>query len=521
MKHQLLQRAAALLPGILALCILCTACSKREKETEPESKAATMRLMKTEGTVDIDDDEGKSVPPVEKLKLYSGYNMGTQKASYAWINLDDVKLTKMDEKSEIEIQKADKKLEILVNRGNLYFNITEPLTEDENMEINTSTMVVGIRGTCGWIAAENERHGQVYLLEGKVNAKGRSADVDTDVDAGRMADVTVDENGGVNISVSEFSVSDIPEFVMEELKGDEELAARILAACGMDVLNPPVEAEEAHKAYETVVAEYQELVSRGINGTEDEEEYERVNWDEYPHVTEDIMFWGGPDYYGYYDIDGNGIDELILGNYSGHNENREDSYYSVGIYAFNGSEAVNIGETLTRFLADGTIVDMTNGGSVENVYRIGFDGFTREKQPYPDELVNEWQPEESGWFTSHGGYVYNEIEWNSFTATEDSQIDENVDFTAYQGSYSSNDAGVELQIRQNSNGGYTMSTPRPGDSSHSDTYDLEAKNGKFQLVFWETGETVFTLTPQNGELVAESTGAVPSLDYLSGRYHIK
>lgn len=47
----------------------------------------------------------------------------------------------------IQIEKSGKNLEIVVDRGGLFFNITEPLAEDETMNIRTSGMMVGIRGT--------------------------------------------------------------------------------------------------------------------------------------------------------------------------------------------------------------------------------------------------------------------------------------------------------------------------------------------------------------------------------------
>ena len=41
------------------------------------------------------------------MGLYSGYRVDTREDSYAWIDLDSVKLTKMDEGTEVEILKKD------------------------------------------------------------------------------------------------------------------------------------------------------------------------------------------------------------------------------------------------------------------------------------------------------------------------------------------------------------------------------------------------------------------------------
>ena len=178
-----------------------------------KAAAATMRLMRTEGEVGVSDDDGKSVTPKEDLGLYSGYGVDTQSASFAWINLDDVKLAKLDEKSEIAIQKEDKHLELEVKSGSLFFNVTQPLEDDEAMNIRTSSMVVGIRGACGWVEVPDASHMNIYLLEGKAEC---TAGVTATVSAGEVAQL--DETAGT-VTVEPFAQNAIPDFVRGELDG--------------------------------------------------------------------------------------------------------------------------------------------------------------------------------------------------------------------------------------------------------------------------------------------------------------
>ncbi len=180
--------------------------------------ATSMRLMRTEGEVGVSDDAGKSVEPRENLGLHSGYGVDTQSASFAWINLDSVTLAKLDEKSEIAIQKEDKHLEIEVKSGSLFFNVTRPLEADETMNIRTSSMVVGIRGTCGWVEVPDANHMDVYLLEGKVECTaGKTATVAAG-EVGRL-----DETAGT-VTVEPFAQDTIPDFVREELNSVPESA---------------------------------------------------------------------------------------------------------------------------------------------------------------------------------------------------------------------------------------------------------------------------------------------------------
>ena len=200
----LLQRGLSLLLAFSVLLSLA-ACSGGGKNTA----AATMRLRRTEGTVAVSTGGGKSLPVLDNLGLYSGYGVGTRSASYAWIDLDDVKLTKLDQNSEISIEQEGRTLDIRLKSGSLFFNVTQPLEDDETMNIRTSTMLVGVRGTCGWVEA-NDGLSRVYLLEGKVECSAGGQTVQ--IKAGEFAELTEDGD----LTVKEFTDEDIPAFVRDE-----------------------------------------------------------------------------------------------------------------------------------------------------------------------------------------------------------------------------------------------------------------------------------------------------------------
>lgn len=104
-----------------------------------------MHLVRTEGTVGVSDGEGKDLEPMENLGLYSGYGVDTQAESCAWIDLDNVKLAKMDAESEVEITRDGKKLEIDVKSGSLFFNVSEiaVLTAEGILEVKPLTLYFG------------------------------------------------------------------------------------------------------------------------------------------------------------------------------------------------------------------------------------------------------------------------------------------------------------------------------------------------------------------------------------------
>ena len=107
----------------------------------------------------------------------------------------------------------------MVNTGNLYFNIMEPLEENEILNIRSSTMMVGIRGTCGWVEVPDKERFLVSLLEGSVECAASDPDTyGTDtwtIDEGLKAEF-VCRNGEIEAKIEPLEADDIPTFVREE-----------------------------------------------------------------------------------------------------------------------------------------------------------------------------------------------------------------------------------------------------------------------------------------------------------------
>ena len=208
---------------ILTFVILaCTACGH---------KATTMQLVKTEGDVGVMDGKGKSMDIFEEMGLYSGYQVDTQSESQAWINLDSTKLTRMDAKSLVEVKGDKGKLEMIVHSGRVFFHVTEPLADGETLEIRTSTMFVGIRGTCGWVEVPEENHMKVYLIEGTVECSIEPSSPEGEkaaasVSGGEMADMMI-KDGQATITVSSYGSREIPDFVLDEISGNDPLVSEL------------------------------------------------------------------------------------------------------------------------------------------------------------------------------------------------------------------------------------------------------------------------------------------------------
>ena len=332
MKRDARKRKAWLAALLLAGVLLCAACGG-------QARATSMHLVKSQGQVAVTDGEGEAVELIEQLGLYDGYQVDTQTDSYAWIDLDQVKLTKMDAASEIGIRKDGKELEITVHTGSLFFNVTEPLAEDESMNIRTSTMVAGIRGTCGWVMVEDENHMWVWLLEGTVECAILDADgnvvISDTVAAGERAELQRDENGECTIVVGDFDYSEIPDFVLPEAEAAAENETAAGEAAGEETAAGEGAAEDPRAA--ALRAMLNELAAREETKKEEEqrqeEEQQAAEADRQRRAALLAVLDSLPEEEAMYarlgDLNGDGLEDVLL-------LGRQDFEINVTGFAFSG-----------------------------------------------------------------------------------------------------------------------------------------------------------------------------------------
>ena len=131
---------------IITLAVLLTGSLPVQVFAE-DYTASTMRLLRHEGTVEITDASGKKRAVLENVRFSSGEAMTTGKESLASVSLDTTKIVTMDEKSSVQFEQDGDSLALTLKEGSLLLDVQEKLDENESLDIETSTMVVGIRGT--------------------------------------------------------------------------------------------------------------------------------------------------------------------------------------------------------------------------------------------------------------------------------------------------------------------------------------------------------------------------------------
>ena len=222
---------------IVCICFAFSTLSFGTVFAAEKAKAASFRLEKAEGIVEITGSNGKNISPSEGMLFYSGDVIRTSAKSYAYISLDDSKLLKIDELSQAVVKKSGKKLEIVLEEGALYFEVNEKLSDAETMTIGTSTISLSIRGTAGVVRKRNMTgsvQDTVWLLDGQIELEGKG-------NAAGRPPITV--WGGEKIDYVENSgewkrdlitVMDIPGFADMEMRKNPVLVQKILSESGLD-----------------------------------------------------------------------------------------------------------------------------------------------------------------------------------------------------------------------------------------------------------------------------------------------
>ena len=230
--------------------------------------ATTMRLLRIEGTVTLEDATGAQREIVNSMRFDSGDAISTGAASLASIQLDDHKIVTLEENSRAEFTKARNMLELNLTSGGLFFDVNQPLAEDESFDIRTATMTVGIRGTSGYISVDSEGIATLILTSGHVHITGINPTTgetkQLDVNPGYQVRVFLFNNrtvGSVDFVLEEITEDMLNQFILQRLGEDKTLRLTVCAACGwsedliLELGGFNVEVEETEETEESETSE--------------------------------------------------------------------------------------------------------------------------------------------------------------------------------------------------------------------------------------------------------------------------
>ena len=257
--------------SVLFLSILLSSIAVQNIAAAESYTATTMRLLRYEGTVEIEDEDGESRFVMENARFNSGETMHTGEESLASVSLDTTKIVTMDEKSSVQFEQDGDSLALTLKEGSLLLDVQEKLDENESLDIETSTMVVGIRGTVVDVQIEKSESAakdtggertKLDVLEG--NVEGSYLDPNGvkkifQAKAGQRV-TFIDQDGDHcpdrTPEVKDLAYDEIPEFVKQVIQNDLRMENRIRS--GSDLMDRPLKftnevtfiAQSASKLYD-------------------------------------------------------------------------------------------------------------------------------------------------------------------------------------------------------------------------------------------------------------------------------
>lgn len=200
-------------------------------------KASTMRLSSYIGDVTLTNENGKLLELKEDKRLFGGNELSTGKESKAYVLLDEDRFVTLMERSTADFIQRGDSISISLEEGDLFFNIARDLEGDESLDISTSTMIIGIRGTSGYVRKNEDGYPVLYMTSGKVMVYAEdpySGNTDQrKIRAGQKLTVIITD-GEIQMIVEDITENDLPEEALFEIVSDDSLFDEVIEETGWD-----------------------------------------------------------------------------------------------------------------------------------------------------------------------------------------------------------------------------------------------------------------------------------------------
>ena len=197
--------------------------------------ASTMRLLRWEGSVQILDPEGEARFVMENARFAKGESLETGAESLASVGLDEERIVTLDEESLARFSGDGSRMLLTLSRGTLLLDVRDKLDENEALDIETSNVTVGIRGTAVYVS-ESGGASLVGMLEGETEVIVREPSGVRrllTVSAGQLLTVSPGEDGtGFRMEYSPLTRDALPAFILKQAEDDPVLNGRITLTDG-------------------------------------------------------------------------------------------------------------------------------------------------------------------------------------------------------------------------------------------------------------------------------------------------
>ena len=203
--------------------------------------ASSMRVIKVEGAVSVEDSNGNVKSVSKNTKFQSGDSLETGSNGIATVGLDSDKNVTMEPNSRADFVKMNNQLSMKLIRGGVFFEVTETLKQDESFEIKTSSMTAGIKGASGYIYYDINSRDNIVVTDGVVIVSATNPSSGetkyAEVHGGQSVSVRLygdRKTDTVVFDVKDITKEELPLIAVEAIAADGALLSRVSQSTGWD-----------------------------------------------------------------------------------------------------------------------------------------------------------------------------------------------------------------------------------------------------------------------------------------------
>lgn len=219
--------------GIITAAVIGIVMSRKNLQ------AKTMRIVRTGGTVRLEQTEGPTKNVTKKTRFQSGDSVLTGTDGSATVEMDDTKIITLQSESRAEFTKKNGQYELRLTKGGLFFDVSERLKEGESFDLKTTNMNVGIKGTSGYIFYDEQGRDSLILTDGNAIITATNPDNGekkyAEVRGGQKLTVSVfpdKVNDSVEVIIEDVTEKDLPDFVLLTIADSNSLLNRVCESNG-------------------------------------------------------------------------------------------------------------------------------------------------------------------------------------------------------------------------------------------------------------------------------------------------
>ena len=233
MRNTIRKTIAIFLASFLTISLFATA-AFADSQSIDSTKFRTAVIQELElqagGSASILRD-GTTMKAEKGVRLVPGDMITTVGQAKLYILIDQDKVLRLDYDSQVVLKETffGTKIKIQLIAGRLFYNVMRQLPENENLDFASGNVTITVRGTSGLIGTREDKF-EHMLFDGHTQVNAGTKTImqipGQEISFRQVAGQEYEDS----LDIRHFILDELPESLIEEIRKDPELKARVLAS---------------------------------------------------------------------------------------------------------------------------------------------------------------------------------------------------------------------------------------------------------------------------------------------------